>query len=375
MSASDTQTTGISVRLEQQHPFPIDAQLDCGRGQVLGLVGPSGAGKSTILRCIAGLHKAAAGKVSCGGKVWLDTASGVDLPPQKRRVGMVFQQFALFPHLPILDQVAMALGDVPKLDRRARALELLARVHLDGLGQRLPRGLSGGQQQRAALARALAREPQVLLLDEPFSAVDQVTRRKLRLEMAQLKRDMNMPIILVTHDLDEACMLADELSVLHNGRTLQQGLAHDVIDAPANATVARLVDVRNLFDAEIIEHAPGSQTSWLAWEGHRLECPYLRAFAPGDRVCWCIGPAQILLHRRVQPSRGVRENPIRGSINDIVTIGGISSVIMEVKGRPGVKLNMDLPPHVVHRNALKVGEEIGVSLLKNALHIMPWQAS
>ena len=138
--------------------------------------------------------------------------------------------------------------------------------------------LSGGQQQRVALARALAREPQVLLLDEPFSAVDQVTRRKLRLEMAQLTKHLSIPIILVTHDLDEACMLANRLCVLHGGETRQQGVPQDVLRHPKDATVARLIDVRNLFEGEVREHRPEHNLTWLSWQGYKLEAAYSPEF-------------------------------------------------------------------------------------------------
>ena len=220
------------------------------------LVGPSGSGKSTILRCIAGLHKARSGRVICGGAVWQDTAAGIPaLPPQRRSVGLVFQQYALFPHLTAADNVAKALGHLPRRRRAERARELLELVHLDGLGGRRPAELSGGQQQRVAVARALARDPAVLLLDEPFSAVDQVTRRKLHRELAQLRARVRMPIVLVTHDLEEAVALADRMIVLHNGRTLQSGTPSEVLYRPRNSEVARLVDQRNLFDGEIVEHS------------------------------------------------------------------------------------------------------------------------
>jgi molybdate transport system ATP-binding protein len=151
-------------------------------------------------------------------------------------------------------------------------MELLERVHLQGLESRRPGALSGGQQQRVALARALARDPEVLLLDEPFSAVDQVTRRKLRLEMAELTRNLRVPVILVTLDLDEACMLGDRLVVLHNGETLQDDTPQAVLRYPASATVARLIDVRNLFEAQQgLGHAPDQNTTVLDWQGIRLE--------------------------------------------------------------------------------------------------------
>ena len=209
--------SGLSVRLEQRAPIPLDAGLEVAAGELLALVGPSGSGKTTVLRCIAGLHRPAAGHVRCGDAAWFDAAAGIDLPPQARSVGLVFQNYALFPHLSALENVATALGHLPREARGARASALLDRVHLAGLEARRPAELSGGQQQRVAVARALAREPKVLLLDEPFSAVDQVTRRKLQRELAELRRGLAIPMILVTHDLEEAAMLADRLALLHHG--------------------------------------------------------------------------------------------------------------------------------------------------------------
>jgi molybdate transport system ATP-binding protein len=225
-----------------------------------------------------------------------------------------------------------------------------------------------------ALARALAREPDVLLLDEPFSAVDQVTRRKLRLEMAQLTRHLNIPIVLVTHDLDEACMLADRMCVLHAGRTLQEGVPLEVMERPKDATVARLIDIRNLFEADVIEQRPEQGITRLRWGEHLLDAEFHSQFAVGVRLCWCIPPAAVLLHQRVRPSRGERENPLWGRITDVVTLGGITTLILQLERTPNARLNMDLSPHVVQRNGLMVGERIGVSLLKEAIHLMPWQA-
>lgn len=368
-----SEAAALQVRIEQQGPIPLQASLGCAQGEVLALVGPSGSGKSTLLRCIAGLYRPGQGKVLCSGQTWLDTALGVDVPPQRRRVGMLFQDYALFPHLSALDNVGLALGHLPGIERPYRAMELLERVHLQGLESRRPAALSGGQQQRVALARALAREPQALLLDEPFSAVDQVTRRKLRLEMAELTRNLRIPVILVTHDLDEACMLGDRLVVLHNGQTLQADTPQAVLRHPASATVARLIDVRNLFEARVYGHAPDRETTLLDWQGMSLEAAYAPRFPVGERVCWSIQPGEVLLHRRVRPSRGVKENPIQARVLKLVTIGGLSNVIMALHGRPETRLHMDLPPHVVRRNGVREGDDIGVSLLKRAIHLMPWQ--
>ena len=364
---------GFYAQLRQQGPIPLDAELRCDPGEVLALVGPSGSGKTTLLRCITGLYRPKHGKVVCSGAVWLDTSAGINRPPQQRRAGMLFQDYALFPHLSALENVRLALGGIPSSQRTRRGIELLERVHLQGLEARLPQTLSGGQQQRVALARALAREPEVLLLDEPFSAVDQVTRRKLRLEMARLTKALNVPILLVTHDLDEACMLADRMCVLHNGNTLQLGKPHEVMRRPRDATIARLIDVRNLFEAEVVEQDPERDMTRLMWLGHSLEAPCAAEFPVGSKVCWCIPATDVLLHRRVQPSRGVRENPVRGCVKEMVTVGGVTNVLIALNNHPQITLHMDLPPHVIGRNLIKVHDEIGVSLLKKGIHLMPWQ--
>ncbi len=367
------EAVALQVRVQQEGPIPLQASLRCAQGEVLALVGPSGSGKSTLLRCIAGLYRPGLGKVLCAGQTWLDTTLGVDIPPQRRRVGMLFQDYALFPHLSALDNVRLALGHLPGIERPYRAMELLERVHLQGLESRRPTALSGGQQQRVALARALAREPQVLLLDEPFSAVDQVTRRKLRLEMAELTRNLRIPVILVTHDLDEACMLGDRLVVLHNGETLQDDRPQAVLRRPASATVARLIDIRNLFEARVLAQLPDQDTTLLDWQGIRLEVGHAPRFPVGEKLCWSIQPGDVLLHRRVQPSRGVKENPVQARVLKLVTIGGLSNVILALHTRPETRLHMDLPPHVVRRNRVREGDDVGVSLLKRAIHLMPWQ--
>lgn len=232
---------GLSLRVAQDAPIPLHVELACAPGELLAVVGPSGSGKTTLLRMIAGLYRPVSGRVECGGAVWLDTASGVDMPTHRRRVGLVFQSYALFPHMHALGNVMAALGHLPSDARAARAQALLARVHLDGLEFRYPAELSGGQQQRVAVARALAREPAVLLLDEPFSAVDRPTRRALHDELAALRRSLDIPIVLVTHDLAEVSALASRMAVLDAGRILQEGMADEVLAQPASARVAEIL--------------------------------------------------------------------------------------------------------------------------------------
>jgi molybdate transport system ATP-binding protein len=362
---------GLAVELGAEAPIPLDLAFDAAPGELLALVGPSGAGKSTALRCIAGLHRAGRGRVRCGGATWFDAAAGCDLPPHARAVGLVFQDYALFPHMTAAENVAAAMGHLPRADRAARARDLLARVHLAGLDARRPAELSGGQQQRVAVARALARDPAVLLLDEPFSAVDRATRRRLQAELAALRRDLAIPILLVTHDLDEALALADRMVLIHRGRGLQTAPPAEMLARPANAEVARLLDLRNLFRATVEGHDAASATTRLRWGARVLEAAHAPAFAPGAEVDWLVPASAIVLHRRLRPSAGERENPVEGRITAMLALGAEAQVTLDVGDPDGHPLGFALPLHAARRNGLAPGEPCRVSLLKEAIHIMP----
>ena len=368
--SSGSESDGLRVRLRQERPVGLDVAFECGAGELLALVGPSGSGKTTVLRCIAGLASPPEGEVTCNGETWLDARTGAVASPQRRRVGLVFQHYALFPHLDALTNVACAMTHRPRRERAGRARTLLARVNMEGLEARRPADLSGGQRQRVALARALARDPQVLLLDEPFSAVDQLTRRRLRLELAQLRREIRIPMVLVTHDLEEAQLLGDRLSVLHRGRTLQTGRLRDVIRHPASALVARLIDHRNVFTGVVSRHDEPADKTWLDWAGTEIECRLATPFAPGDRVSWLVPESHVVMHRRERPSRGEHENPVRGIARDIVILGGDARVSLEIEGA-GAPLTFEVSAHVAARNRVEPGAEVSVSLLADGIHVMP----
>lgn len=360
--------TDLRVQVCQHRPVPLEVDFHCVRARLLALVGPSGSGKTTLLRCIAGLHHPC-GRIACGERIWLDSEQGIVLPPQRRRVGLVFQDYALFPHLSVLENVAIGIGG-GRRQALGKARRWLERVHLSGLENRPSATLSGGQKQRVALARALARDPRVLLLDEPFSALDQVTRHRLRLEMAELKRNLDLPIILVTHDLEEAEMLADHMAVIHHGRVLQQGTPREVMQRPVSAEVAWLVDIRNLFQGEVVTVDPERGCCCLRWPAGELDAPWPGWALPGMRVDWCIPPAGIVLHSRLRPSRGMRENPLAGRIVEIVFSGGRAQLILAPGAAAHLRLHLDLPQHVAERNRLAVGRETAVSLLKRFIHLM-----
>ena len=362
---------GIRIRLQQRGPIPLDAALECAPGKVLALVGPSGSGKTTVLRAIAGLLRVGEGEIHSNGDCWFDSRRGVDVETRRRRVGYVFQNYALFPHLSALHNVMEALLDRPAAEREQRARDVLARVRLAGLEDRLPAALSGGQQQRVAVARALAREPQVLLLDEPFSAVDRATRQRLYRELAELRRDLAMPVILVTHDLDEALMLADQLCVLHQGRTLQTGEPYAVMTRPDTVEVAQLVGLRNVFRAGVVGHDEARGLTIIEWRGHRLEARLQNGLSPGTQVTWVIPQGHIVLHRRDRPSRGERENPVSGPVIECLPLGENVALTVAVNGPGRPPLFLTIPAHVARRNDIAAGVEIGMSLLADGIHLMP----
>jgi len=363
--------SGLAARIQQETPISLDTSIACPPDEVLALVGPSGSGKSTVLRCIAGLNRPTRGRIVCRGEVWLDTEKGVRVAPRHRRVGMVFQSYALFPHLTAIENVMEALGDRSRATRRGEARRLLDLVHLAGLEERKPGALSGGQQQRVAVARALARDPEVLLLDEPFSAVDKATRQKLYRELAELRQKLRMPVVLVTHDLDEAILLADRLCILHRGRTLQEGAPFEILARPASVDVARLIDLRNVFEGRVIEHRASAGITRVSWGPYVLEAKYQPAFAEGETVAWAIQTAKVILHRRDRPSRGDRENPIGGGVEEFIPLGETASVAMKVDGIPELPLFMSIPLHVAARNRIALGERVTVSLLAEGIHLMP----
>ena len=234
--------TGLNVRLRQSGPIPLDVDLTCQLGELMALVGPSGSGKTTILRTIAGLYRPAAGAVTCGGVTWLDTGAGIDLPPHRRRAGLVFQAYALFPHMTAFGNVTAAMAHVPASDRTTRARDLMPRP------PRRPRqpDASSALWRPAAARRhrpGARPRPDVLLLDEPFSAVDRRTRRQLQSELRDLRLTLRIPIVFVTHDIGDAEAIADRLCVLDQGETVQTGRPADVLASPANARVRHALDL------------------------------------------------------------------------------------------------------------------------------------
>ena len=258
--------------------FRFEAAFTVATGETLALVGPSGAGKTTALALVAGLLRPDRGRIACGGETWCDTAGGVHRAPEERHVGLVFQDYALFPHLTVHDNVAYG----PRARGRARAeagasaSRWLERLGLGGLEARRVDGLSGGQRQRVALARALASEPRALLLDEPFGALDVATRGSVRSQLRAFLAGCGLPTLLVAHDPVDAFALGDRVAVLEQGGLTQAGTREELLAHPRAAFVAELAGL-NLFRAEV---ARGSRAQAGARRTGRLPRPRRRARRP-----------------------------------------------------------------------------------------------
>ncbi|WP_424811193.1 ABC transporter ATP-binding protein [Roseococcus sp. YIM B11640] len=267
-----------------------DVALSVAPGEILALLGPSGCGKTTLLRTVAGFIRPEAGRVLVDG-------SPIDhLPPGKRGVGIVFQSYALFPHMTAAQNVAYGLEarGRPKAEIVRRVEASLAAVRMESFGERKPGALSGGQQQRIALARALAIEPSILLLDEPFAALDRSLRLDLQLEIKRIQRRFGVTCVLVTHDQDEAMSMADRMAVMNAGRVEQVAAPAEVYDTPASAFVAGFVGTTNRLHGRV-EARSGSDFIVRLDAGATVTVESPRGFAVGDRVVLCARPEQLLL--------------------------------------------------------------------------------
>jgi molybdate transport system ATP-binding protein len=364
----------IAVR-KRLEAFELGVELKAPENQIVVLFGPSGAGKSMTLASVAGLVLPDSGRIVLGNRVLFDSSVGISLAPQQRNVGLVKQDLALFPHLTVEQNVAYGLSRAPRNVRRERLDELLRLMHLDGLAGRYPSQLSGGQQQRVALARALAPHPGLLLLDEPFSALDAPTRMQLRDELLRLQRQIKIPILFVTHDLGEAYFLADRLAVIDAGKILQIDAPGEVLSHPCCLAVARAVGVKNIFPGTI---------EWCDNAGCRVRVADVvlntspAPFGPGMRVHVCLRPERVMLLRPDRAGRSSDENSMQGEIVREMNDGMTATLFFRAIGKRlsldatrDYDLQIELPVYIFERLRLAQQREWTVSLRKNAIHLIP----
>jgi molybdate transport system ATP-binding protein len=338
--------------------FELRARFTVADGEVLGVIGPNGAGKTTLLRALAGLAALDTGRISLGDSVLDDPAGGVLVRPEHRPIGLVFQNYRLFPHLSVLDNVAFA-GRSRGLSRRAsrQAAEgWLGRLDLTGFAARKPAELSGGQAQRVALARALAAEPALLLLDEPLAALDVRTRTQVRGELARHLAEFAGPALVVTHDPLEALVLTDRLLVIEDGRVVQDAAPAEVASRPATEYVAGLVGL-NLYPGVQGERTAvnldGGGTLWAAEsDGAGRPQP-----APGSRVLVRIRPSAIALYAG-RPGSASPRNVWAGTVRGLELL--TDRVRVQVDGSPSALV--DLTPAAVAELRLVAGSPVWLSV-------------
>ncbi len=355
----------LKIKLSQMTPNPLQLNIECASGELHALVGPSGSGKTTALRTIAGLNHAQAGKIECDGELWFD-ANDVDglttvLSPAKRSCGFLFQQYALFPHLSALENVCIPLYNSAKglTERKVIAQQWLDRMGIGELSNRMPHQLSGGQQQRVALARALARSPKILLLDEPFSAVDAPTRQGLYQTLAQLRKDLNIPILLVTHDLREADLLADRITVIDQGVGLQTAAPQILFKRPRNSRVAELVGISNMFEGVFT-------AGKLSWNNSTriFDVVDKGKIPPSTPVAWVIPADGLSLHTQASTQS------IEVTVEQISTLGQIA--VIELRSTEGSHvITWEASAAEVKRLSLELGKKSHVEMDGSKIHIMP----
>lgn len=337
----------LEVMVKTSDTIPLDLAFRVEPGELLALVGHSGSGKTTVLRTIAGLWRPAVARVQVNGSTWLDTTAGVNQPTHRRRVGVVFQNYALFPHLTAAQNVASAMDHLRGSQREIEAERLLELVNLQGLGKRKPAQLSGGEQQRVAVARALARRPQALLLDEPFSAVDRKTREKLYAEIMALRAHLAMPAVLVTHDMNEAQLLADRMVVIDAGRMVAEGSTGAVMSDPKALRAMGIREAAAMVPATIHSHDDDGM-SCLSSSAGPLWLPSVDA-APGARVRVRIMAHEVILARsrpeglsaqNILPARIISLQPGDGPAVLIQLALGEDKILARVTRRAVASLNL-----------------------------------
>ncbi len=329
------------------------------RGELLTLLGPSGCGKSTTLRLIAGLERPDGGDIFVKDRAVASTARGVFTPPEKRGMGMVFQNYAVWPHMTVFQNVAFPLQArrVPAAEARRRVIAVLETVGLAGLADRPAPHLSGGQQQRVALARALVSDPEVLLLDEPFSNLDARLRDDMRFELRALQRRLGVTSVFVTHDQTEAMMLSDRVLVMHAGQVEQEGTPQEVYESPATQFVMDFLGQVSHLRATVTAADERELVVWVQDAGElRLPMPVVPTFRVQDRVVVAIRAADVEI---VRPGDG----GWAGSVESVVYLGGRDEYVMRL-GAAEIRSERAYA-------RLTVGAQVGIRVPAQAVRVWP----
>jgi putative spermidine/putrescine transport system ATP-binding protein len=328
-----------------------DISVEFKDGELTSILGPSGCGKSTMLNLIAGFLDPDAGSIRFGDRLIADARTGFAVPPNKRNLGMVFQSYAIWPHMSVGENVAYGLKmrSLPRADRDAKVRRSLQQVRLEGMIDRYPHELSGGQQQRVALARAIAYSPQILLFDEPLSNLDAQLREEMRAELKDIHRSIGVTAVYVTHDQAEAMSLSDTIVVMGEGQVLQVGSPRSLYEEPANVRVARFIGKVNIFDAVVVEG--GNPAVRVDGIENTFGCRMSAGAAPHTRGALSIRPEAICL----KPGGGA-SGGIHGRIGATLYLGNLLQYQIEL---PGGRMLEALQSS---GDQLRVGDEVVVEI-------------
>ncbi len=357
----------VSLRLRKRSgkSFELDVEASLPPGITI-LFGPSGAGKTTLLDCVAGLVTPDSGQIAAREKILFDSALGINLPPQHRRVGYVFQDLALFPHLTVQANVEYGLSRLPSEPRKQHSAAILESFRVAHLSSRLPGQISGGERQRVALARALVIDPAILLLDEPLAALDAVTKSKIVDDLRSWNQEHNVPIVYVTHSREEVFALGERVIVLENGRPVAQGTPHEMMSAPRMETVAQLAGLENIFDATVTaaHEERGTMVCRLSGTKVEIETPLVRA-GVGSGLRVGIRAGDILL-ASLPPVGLSARNIIPGRVVSLAQ----RDVIVAAKVDCGVEMEVHLTLAARDSLQLQPGREVWLVVKTHSCHLM-----
>ncbi|TFH35700.1 MAG: ABC transporter ATP-binding protein [Anaerolineales bacterium] len=334
------------------------------------IFGPSGAGKSMLLRTLAGLLTPDQGRIELGGQVIYDSSQRICLAPQARRIGFMPQQYALFPHLSVAENITYGLFRWPAAERTERLQELVSIMRLDHVIDRRPPEISGGEQQRTALARALAPRPSILLMDEPFAALDEVLREHLRQELVRLQRKFEIPILLVTHNLVEAYTLADRVVVFQAGRIAQEGTRDDVFRRPASPAIAELIAMNNVIQVKLDQRR--SNEVELHWWGQKLLLQGEFPGHSGDDLTIGIRPEDIMIVRKEsKPLRQEGDIFFEGILVEDQARGFDHRLTFRIQHAPenAAELIVRVPHPIFLRLILSRGDLRTLAVRPNTIHV------
>ncbi|MGA8430213.1 MAG: molybdenum ABC transporter ATP-binding protein [Candidatus Sulfotelmatobacter sp.] len=366
-------TSALTVQLRKQFgqapdAFSLDLKFQAAPGFTI-LFGPSGAGKTSILDCVSGLLLPDAGRIAIGDQILFDTSTAVNVPTAKRRVGYVFQDLALFPHLTVWENIEYGLSHLLRRQRRDRCAQILDAFRIGGFGQRKISEVSGGERQRVALARTLVTDPSVLLLDEPLTALDAATKAKIISDLRSWNAAHQIPILYVTHSREEVFALGERVVAIERGRIVAEGTPHEVLDAPRQETIAQLAGFENIFDAtvESTNAERGTMTCKLSEQGQNsvtLETPLIRAEV-GTQLRVGIYAGDILL--AIVPPVGLSaRNVIAGNIVSLEQ----RDVIVSARVNCGVEVEVHLT--LAARDALQLtpGKQVWLVVKTHSCRLM-----